>query len=93
MSGDARVREIANPDRSASPARRQVLERTLGRIVLALTFLIVVGAVAISSGLVVYTAWVHDLREGFFALVFAVMSGKIALHWFLWKEEADQLSE
>ncbi len=55
-----------------------------GGVVLALTFLFVLAAVSISAGLVVYTAWRHDLEDGLFALAFAVLSARAALSWRLW---------
>lgn len=47
-------------------------------------------ALTLSSALVVYTAWLHDLKKGFFALIFAVLSAQMALNWFLWKDEAEE---
>jgi hypothetical protein len=58
-------------------------------IVLGTTLLFVIAALAISSTLVVYTAWLHDLRNGLFALLFAVLSAQIALNWLLWKDDED----
>ena len=78
-------REEAPP---ASATRRLEWHSRQG-IVLALTFLVVLAAVSVSSGLVVYTAWQHDLENGLFALAFAVLSARAVLSWFLW-HSADQ---
>lgn len=56
-------------------------------VVLGITLLFVLAALVISSALVVYTAWLHDLRNGVFALLFAVLSAQIALNWILWRED------
>ena len=61
------------------------------RVVLALTFLSVLAAVSVSVGLVVYTAWRHDLENGFFALVFATLSARTVLAWALWRAEEGRL--
>ncbi|MDQ3921988.1 MAG: hypothetical protein M3248_06540, partial [Actinomycetota bacterium] len=58
------------------------------RAVLAATLLFVLVAVAVSTGLVVYTAWLHDLKNGLFALLFAVLSVRAALSWVLWQDSA-----
>jgi hypothetical protein len=58
-------------------------------VVLAVTLLFVISAVAVSCALVIYTAWHHDLSHGLFALLFAVLSTQIALNWFLWKDEEE----
>ncbi len=65
------------------------LRRALRAIVLGTTLLFVIAALAISSTLVVYTAWLHDLRNGLFALLFAILSAQIALNWLLWKDDED----
>jgi hypothetical protein len=49
----------------------------------------VVAALAISSALVVYTAYRHDLQNGVFALLLAVLSAQIAVNWFVWKDEEE----
>jgi hypothetical protein len=51
--------------------------------VLAVTLLFVLAAISVSTGLVVYTAWLHDLENGFFALLFATLSVRAALSWCL----------
>jgi uncharacterized integral membrane protein len=56
---------------------------------LALTFLFVLAAISVSAGLVVYTAWRHDLTNGLFALAFAVLSARAALSLILW-HDSDQ---
>ncbi len=71
-----------HPDRRGGLVRR--LLRTL---VLGVTLLFVLAALAISCALVIYTAYSHDLRNGVFALLLAVLSAQIALNWFLWKDE------
>lgn len=55
-------------------------------MMLLCTLLFVISAVIISSGILVYTAWRHDLEDGAFALIFAVMSAQIALNWIRWRE-------
>jgi uncharacterized integral membrane protein len=65
------------------------VRRTFRVLVLGITLLFVLAALAISSALVVYTAWIHDLRNGLFALLFAVLSAQIALNWLLWREEEE----
>lgn len=80
---------------SALEARREtrppgLLRRAARGLVLAVTLLFVLAALAISSALVVYTAWNHDLRRGAFALVFAVLSAQIALNWILWRDDEDE---
>ena len=65
------------------------VRRALRIFVLAVTLLFVVAALTISSALVVYTAWIHDLRNGVFALLFAILSAQIALNWLLWKDDED----
>jgi hypothetical protein len=74
-----------NPD---GPVRR-----ALRAIVLWTTLLFVIAALSISSALVIYTAWLHDLRNGLFALLFAILSAQIALNWILWKDDEDDPEE
>jgi hypothetical protein len=69
------------------------VRRVLRALLLGITLLFVVAALAISSTLVVYTAWLHDLRNGLFALLFAVLSAQIALSWLLWKDDEDNAEE
>ncbi|ABG04061.1 hypothetical protein Rxyl_1095 [Rubrobacter xylanophilus DSM 9941] len=61
------------------------LRRLLRALVLGVTLIFVLFALLVSSALVVYTAWRHDLRNGVFALTFAVLSAQIALNWLLWR--------
>ena len=61
--------------------------RAAGRATLVLTLLFVLAATSVSVGLVVYTAWLHDLENGPFALLFAVLSAKAALSWHAWNEQ------
>lgn len=71
-----------------SPGRSDgILRRAVRAVVLGITLLFVVSALAVSCALVVYTAWRHDFSHGLFALLFAVLSAQIALNWFLWKDE------
>jgi len=60
-------------------------------LVLGITLLFVLAALAISSALVVYTAWIHDLRNGLFALLFAILSAQIALNWLLWRDDEEEM--
>lgn len=69
--------------REATPLRRAARWALLG-----FALLLVLAAILGSSALVVYTAWVHDLRGGFFALAFAVMSCKMSFNWLLWRSGA-----
>jgi hypothetical protein len=78
--------------RGADPPRDEThrdgaVRRTLRVAVLGVTLLFVVAALAISCALVVYTAYRHDLQNGVFALLLAVLSAQIAINWFLWKDE------
>ena len=66
------------------------VRRLLRALLLGITLLFVVAALTVSSILVVYTAWLHDLRNGLFALLFAVLSAQIALSWLLWKDDEDE---
>lgn len=59
-------------------------------VAFALTLLFVLAAVSVSAGLVVYTAWRHDLADGLFALAFAVLSARAVLSWFLWRQSDQQ---
>jgi hypothetical protein len=60
-------------------------ERGAGRgVTLALCLLFALAAISVSAGLVVYTAWRHDLENGLFAIAFAVLSVRAALSWCLW---------
>ncbi len=61
-------------------------------IVLVLTFLFMLAAVSVSTGLVVYTGSRHDLADGLFALAFAVLSARAALSWFLWSTQPSSSS-
>lgn len=65
---------------------RDAARRSTGqKATLSLAFLFVTAAVAVSTGLVVYTAWRHDLEDGLFALAFSVLSTRAVLSWFLWR--------
>ncbi len=83
---------------SAEEPRRETrpdssVQRALRWILLTTTLFFVIAALAISSALVVYTAWLHDLRNGLFALLFAILSAQIALNWLLWKDDEDDPDE
>ena len=60
------------------------------RAVLGATLLFVLAAVSVSAGLVVYTAWLHDLKNGVFALLFATLSVRAALSWCMWHHSYQQ---
>jgi len=66
---------------------RQVEQGSGRKAILAFTFLFVLVSVFVSAGLVVYTAWNHDLGDGLFALAFAVLSSKMAFSWVLWRDD------
>ena len=55
-------------------------------VVLVLTFLFMLAAISVSTGLV-YTAVRHDFADGLFALAFAVLSARAALSWFWWSSQ------
>jgi hypothetical protein len=67
------------------------VRRAFRVLVLGITLLFVLAALAISSALVVYTAWIHDLRNGLFALLFAILSAQIALNWLLWRDDEEEM--
>jgi hypothetical protein len=66
-----------------------ILRRAFRALVLGVTLIFVIAALAVSSALVVYTAWIHDLRNGLFALLFAILSAQIALNWLLWRDDEE----
>jgi uncharacterized integral membrane protein len=70
--------------------RDPIVRRAFRATMLGITLLFVLAALAVSSALVVYTAWIHDLRNGVFALLFAILSAQIALNWFLWKDDEEE---
>ena len=76
------------------PQRRSrtddIPRRAFRALVLGITLLFVAVALAVSSALVVYTAWIHDLHNGLFALLFAILSAQIALNWLLWKDDEEE---
>lgn len=80
---------------SPSTARPQprrpdsLLRRAARGAVLSITLIFVLAALLISSALVVYTAWLHQLQNGIFALLFAVLSAQIALNWILWSDDEE----
>jgi len=78
-------RRETRPD---SPVRRALRVTLLGT-----TLFVVIAALVISSALVVYTAWLHQLGNGLFALLFAILSAQIALNWLLWKDDEDDSEE
>ena len=81
---------MADPRNAARQAARHA-EAGAGRgVALALTLLFVLAALSVSAGLVVYTAWRHDLVDGLFALAFAVLSARAALSWCVWRESYQQ---
>ena len=82
---DSRREEIF-PKSVARPPER----RSGHKIMLALTLFFVLAAAFVSSGLLVYTAWHHDLENGLFALAFAVLSARAGLSWCLWRSSDQQ---
>ena len=76
-------------DPPQEPRRDGPVRRALRVAVLSVTLLFVVAALAISSSLVIYTAYRHELQNGIFALLLAVLSAQIAINWFLWKDEEE----
>ncbi len=63
------------------------IQRAAQGMMLLSTLLFVISALAVSSAILVYTAWRHDLKNGVFALIFAVMSAQIAINWLRWRKE------
>ena len=76
MAEPTRGGESEAPTRPGSP-----------RTTLLLTLLFVLAAITVSVGLIVYTAWLHDLESGPFAVLFGVLSAKAALSWLAWNEQ------
>ena len=70
--------------------RGGIIRRTFRMLILGITLIFVIAALAVSSALVVYTAWIHDLRNGLFALLFAILSAQIALNWMLWRDDEEE---
>lgn len=75
---------MAEPAREDAESQAQHVPR---RATLALTLLFVLAAISVSAGLVVYTAWLHDLENGPFAVLFAVLSAKATLSWLAWNDQ------
>ncbi len=71
------------------PSRDGPVRRALRVAVLGVTFLFVVVVLYFSWSIVFYTAYRHDLQNGVFALLLAVLSAQIAINWFLWKDEEE----
>jgi hypothetical protein len=83
---------------SAEEPRRETppdgtVRRALRMALLGTTLFFVIAALVISSALVVYTAWLHQLGNGIFALLFAILSAQIALNWILLKDDEDDPEE
>ena len=76
------ARDAAEP----LPARAQRPARSR-RLALLATLICVLAAVGASCWLLVYTAWRHELWNGFFSIVFAVLSSKAGLLWFGWRDQ------
>lgn len=68
---------------------REAERAALHKLVLGLTLVFMVFALAAASALVVYTAWTHDLGNGVFALAAAVATARIAMNWLVWKDEEE----
>jgi len=79
---------VDEPQIGSRPDR--IIRRAFRVRVLGVTLLFVLAALVVSSALVVYTAWIHDLRNGLFALLFAILSAQIALNWLLWKDDEEE---
>lgn len=75
---------MADESRGAPGDRTQPTGRA---VVLSLTFVFVLAAVVISAGLVAYAAWNHDLKNGLFAIAFAVLSARAVLSWVAWSSQ------
>ena len=71
----------------------QPASRAWRRAALSLSLLFVLAAVCVSTGLVVHTAWNHELQDGLFALLFAVLSAKAALLWLAWNRQPENDEE
>jgi hypothetical protein len=82
---------VADPHDGIAPASNapRTGYRAGLRFVLALTFLCTLAAVGVSVGLIVYTAWHHDLKNGLFSLAFATLSARATLSWFLWRNDEE----
>jgi hypothetical protein len=63
--------------------------RIAHRALLVTTLLFVLAAVSVSVGLVVYTAWTNDLKNGLSAILFAALSTRAALSWVLWQDHEE----
>ena len=57
---------------------------------LVLAFLFALTAISVSVGLLVYTARRLDLKDGLFALAFAVLSARAVLSLILWHDSDQQ---
>ena len=75
----------------ATRAAETTGRRASRRPALGFTLPLVLAATSVSAGLVVYAAWRHDLENGVFAVLFAMLSTKAALSWLAWSEGDDGL--
>jgi hypothetical protein len=74
-------------------AHRDLPSRRVGqKVLLAVSLLFVLAAVSVSTWLVAYTAWGHDLRGGLFALTCAVLGARAVLSWVLWLKSGQPVS-
>jgi hypothetical protein len=73
--------------RAEDPEHEGALLRVARRAVTAATTLLVAAVLLVTSALVVYTAWIHDLKDGIFAVLFAALSAQIALNWLRWQRD------
>ena len=80
---------MAGPARGDAGTQEPAARPAASRGTLFLTLIFVLAAVTVSAGLVVHTAWLHDLENGPFAVLFAVLSSKAALSWHAWNEGDD----
>jgi hypothetical protein len=81
-----------SPARAEHPenSRNDSGRRAARGFVFGVTLFVVLAALVVSIALVVYTAYLHDLWNGGFALIFAVLSAQVALNWLLWRDDEEE---
>ncbi len=67
-----------------------LMHRAAQAVATGVTFVFLCAALLVSSTLLIYNAYSHNLKGGLFALIFSTLSAQITLGWLLWKANNQQ---